>query len=111
VAAIPLAVASAGCGGSGLPANDDLRQAVAREMLCKPPGRVLSLHNSGLSCEQAGATLIVLAGGVEGPQTVRGAGGVWTCRDHRGPGRRPFLKCSQGERYFTAASETSSRHP
>lgn len=103
LAVIALMLGVVACGGSNGPPNDELRQAVARGLLCNPPGIALELHHSGLNCQEAGATLVLLASGVEGPQVVEGArGGPWTCRDLSRDGRPYFVKCTHGERYFTA---------
>ncbi len=102
LAGIALTLGLAACGGSDKP-EGQLRQAAINKALCNPPGRTIELHNSGLSCQQAGATLLVLAAGVEGPQVIEEAGGgEWVCRERRGsPGS---IRCSQGKRFFRLES-------
>lgn len=104
LAGIALALGLTACGGSD-PPNAELRGAAFGKLLCEPPGWTIELHNSGISCQQAGATLVLRASGTQGPQVVRErGGGEWVCRDVSGPGRSELLKCSQGKRFYTLES-------
>lgn len=104
LAGIALALGLTACGGSD-PPNAELRGAAFGKLLCEPPGWTIELHNSGISCQAAGATVILRADAVEGPQIVRSSGGgEWVCRDVSGPGPSELLKCRQGKRFYTLES-------
>lgn len=104
LAGVALALGVAACGGSGSSGLDP-RRAIAKKMLCDPPGMTLDLHNSGIPCEQAGGILLILSSGVKGPQTVRGDDEIWTCRQLSGA-RGGVTRCSNGKRFFTAERTT-----
>jgi hypothetical protein len=104
LAGIALVLGLTACGGSDLP-NAELRQAAVGKFLCEPPGWTIELHNSGVSCQAAGATVLLRADGMEGPQVIRErGGGEWVCRDVSGPGPSELLKCTQGKRFYTLKS-------
>lgn len=101
-AAVTLGLAA--CGSDG-PPHGALREGAVSHLLCHPPGMTIELHNSGISCQQAGATVLLRAAGMEGPQVVREKdGGSWICRDISAPGRPELLKCTQGKRFYTISS-------
>ena len=105
LAAAALTLGFAACGGSDQP-NGELREAAVGKFLCEPPGWTIELHNSGISCQQAGATLVLRAEGMKGPQVVReSSGGEWTCRNLATANRPELLKCTQGKRFYTLKSE------
>jgi hypothetical protein len=59
------------------------------------------MHNSGIPCQAAGATLLILPAGADGPLTVNGTGGPWVCRERELPDGKALTKCSHGRRFFT----------
>jgi len=88
----------AGCGGGSDADTSDASTADRQATCVLPAGDArIDLHNSRISCQEAVAISLVLAGGVEGPQVVR----EWTCRTHPKRASQPQTRCRDGARYFT----------
>lgn len=101
-----LALGASACGDKSETPNIELRETLTKELLCNLPGTDLDLHNSGISCQQAGAILVLRSSGAEDPQVLRSGEETWICRD-RSTRRRKIVKCSSGDRSFTAAGRRS----
>lgn len=57
----------------------------------------IDLRNSAISCQEAVAISLLLAGGVEGPQVI----GEWTCRTYSQPASKVIATCRHDARQFT----------
>jgi hypothetical protein len=70
------------------------------------PGEFVRLHNSGLKCAEASATLNVLPS-IKRPQEVSAGGMSWVCVYYP-PAKLPIrIYCGHGKRYFTLEETTS----
>ena len=62
------------------------------------------LHNSGASCAEAAAVVVLLSSGVKGPERIGGSNGQvsWICESDGSEAHSRRTRCQRGDRYFTA---------